>query len=76
MKLLAKNFWIGLLSLLMALCAFSLVWTAQPAVQAEEGDAVDITARVRLSDWGANWSTDTTQIMICSIPTRVQRQKR
>ena len=68
MKLLAKNFWIGLLSLLMALCAFGLVCTAQPAVQAEEGDAVDITARVRLSDWGTYWSTDTTAIYILLDP--------
>lgn len=61
MRTVAKKWGIGLLALILTVCAFGFVGTAG-AARAEE--KTDITDKVAIADWGTGWSADTTQLMI------------
>lgn len=61
MRTVAKKWGIGLLALILTVCAFGFAGTAG-AARAEEN--TDITGNVEIADWGTNWSADTTQLMI------------
>lgn len=61
MRTVAKKWGIGLLALILTVCAFGFAGTAG-AARAEE--KTDITSNVEIADWGTNWSADTTQLMI------------
>ena len=61
MRTVAKKWGIGLLALILTVCAFGFAGTAG-AARAEEN--TDITGNVEIADWGTGWSADTTQLMI------------